>query len=75
MSVLNPQIGRDRETVLTQCRYDRLAAIYDLRTYIAEEYVFKKFRQMLWSRIKGGRVLELGSVRVLISRITRNSAR
>lgn len=41
-------------------RYDRLAAIYDLRTYMAEEYVFKKFRQILWSRIKGGRVLELG---------------
>ncbi|HLO13462.1 MAG TPA: class I SAM-dependent methyltransferase [Anaerolineales bacterium] len=60
MSVLNPQIGIDRETVLTRRRYDRLAAIYDLRTYIAEEYLFKKFRQMLWSRIKGGRVLELG---------------
>jgi ubiquinone/menaquinone biosynthesis C-methylase UbiE len=62
MIVPNPQtlVSPDRETVLTQRRYDRLAAIYDLRTYIAEEYLFKKFRQMLWSRIKDGRVLELG---------------
>ena len=62
MSVSNPRIvaATDRETILTRRRYDRLAAIYDLRTYIAEEYVFKKFRQMLWSRIIGGRVLELG---------------
>src|SRR6266508_704624 len=62
MTVSNPQIvaSTDRETVLTRRRYDRLAAIYDLRTYIAEEYVFKKFRQMLWSRIKGGCILELG---------------
>lgn len=62
MTVQDPQImaSTDRETILTQRRYDRLAAIYDLRTYMAEEYVFKKFRQMLWSQIKGGRVLELG---------------
>jgi ubiquinone/menaquinone biosynthesis C-methylase UbiE len=62
MTVSNPQIlvSQDRETILTRRRYDRLAAIYDLRTYIAEEYLFKKFRQMLWSRLKGGRVLELG---------------
>ena len=62
MTVSNPKIAAspDRETILTRRRYDRLAAIYDLRTYIAEEYVFKNFRQMLWPRIKGGRVLELG---------------
>ena len=62
MIASNPKIvaSTDPETILTRRRYDRLAAIYDLRTYIAEEYVFKKFRQMLWSRIPGGRVLELG---------------
>ena len=62
MTVSNPKIvaSTDRETILTRRRYDRLAAIYDLRTYIAEEYMFRNFRQMLWSRIKGGRVLELG---------------
>jgi ubiquinone/menaquinone biosynthesis C-methylase UbiE len=62
MTVSNRKIvvSTDRETILTRRRYDRLAAIYDLRTYLAEEYVFKKFRQMLWSRITGGRVLELG---------------
>lgn len=62
---MNPQIQKsvaalDRDTVITQRRYDRLAAIYDVRTYIAEEYMFKKFRQLLWSRLKGGRILELG---------------
>jgi len=62
VTVSNPQIvsSLDRETSLTRRRYNQLAAIYDLRTYIAEEYVFKKFRKMLWSRITGGRVLELG---------------
>ena len=50
----------DHDTITTQRRYDRLAAIYDVRTYIAEEYMFKKFRQLLWSRLKDGRILELG---------------
>lgn len=50
----------DSETTLTRRRYDRLAAIYDLRTYIAEETMFKKFRQYLWSRLKAGHILELG---------------
>ncbi len=57
---MNAQNQMDMETVATRSRYDRLAAIYDLRTYMAEEYLFKKFRQLLWSRIKPGRVLELG---------------
>lgn len=57
---MNAQNLIDRETIMTRRRYDRLAAIYDLRTYMAEEYLFKKFRQLLWSRIKPGRVLELG---------------
>src|SRR5262249_12051305 len=62
MTLSNAQMvsSSDPETILTRRRYDRLPAIYDLRSYIAEEYVFKKFRQMLWSRIKGGHVLELG---------------
>ena len=50
----------DHDTITTQRRYDRLAAIYDVRTYIAEERMFKKFRQLLWSRFQGGRILELG---------------
>jgi ubiquinone/menaquinone biosynthesis C-methylase UbiE len=55
MSVTNQQMmaSMDHETILTRRRYD-------LRTYMAEEHVFKKSRQMLWSRIKGRRVLELG---------------
>src|SRR5690349_23659411 len=57
---MNAQNQMDIETIATRRRYDRLAAIYDLRTYIAEEYLFKKFRQLLWSRIRPGRVLELG---------------
>lgn len=62
---MNPQDQKsvttlDHDTITTQRRYDRLAAIYDVRTYIAEEYMFKKFRQLLWSRLKGGRILELG---------------
>ena len=57
---MNAQNPIDRETIMTRRRYDRLAAIYDLRTYMAEEYLFKKFRRLLWSRMKPGRVLELG---------------
>ena len=62
---MNPQNQKsvttlDQDTITTQHRYDRLAAIYDVRTYIAEEYMFKKFRQLLWSRFKDGRILELG---------------
>ena len=57
---MNAQNLIDRETIMTRRRYDRLAAIYDLRTNMAEELLFKKFRQLLWSRIKPGHVLELG---------------
>ena len=62
MNMVNPKalVSLETETTKTRRRYDQLAAIYDLRTYIAEATMFRKFRQSLWSRLKAKRILELG---------------
>ncbi len=51
---------RDRTTIITQRHYNLLTVIYDLRTYIGENYGFRKFRKEMWSRLTSGRVLEVG---------------
>lgn len=53
---------KDRKTRgarLTQARYDRVSRIYDLMEWWAER-TLRKWRQLLWSRVGGGRVLEVG---------------
>jgi len=47
------------ETALTRRRYDRIAPIYDALEW-AMELRFAGWRRALWSRVPGGRVLEVG---------------
>jgi len=49
-----------RETIAVQRRYDRLAAIYDLREGLVERLRFASWRRRLWSKVDGGRILEVG---------------
>ncbi len=50
----------DKETRLTQSRYDRQAALYDLKEVPIEFLGFKRLRRLLWQPVDGGRVLEIG---------------
>jgi len=50
----------DKETRLTQSRYDRQAALYDLKEIPVEVLGFKRFRKLLWRPVGPGRVLEIG---------------
>jgi ubiquinone/menaquinone biosynthesis C-methylase UbiE len=47
---------QERATQLTRARYDRIAGIYDR----LETRSFQHWRTMLWERVQGPRVLELG---------------
>lgn len=49
----------DRETRLTRRRYDRIAPIYDTLEWMME-WRARLWRRDLWSRVKKGRVLEMG---------------
>lgn len=50
----------DRETALTQARYDRLAPFYDAMESLIERSLFGELRRRLWSRVGNGRTLEVG---------------
>ncbi len=54
-----PRLNRTT-TDLTRERYDRLAARYDRSEALMERLMFAKWRQRLWSRVRGPRVLEVG---------------
>ena len=49
-----------RPTKLTQRRYDRQAAVYDLHGALLERLAIGRWRRLLWSKVEGGRVLEVG---------------
>ena len=50
----------ERATQLTRARYDRIAGIYDRLEGRMEKRRFQQWRAMLWSRMRGPRVLEVG---------------
>lgn len=50
----------DRETAVTEARYDRIAPFYDAMQWLNERAVFQQWRQELWPRIPAGRILEVG---------------
>ncbi len=53
--------GQDwKPTKLTQHRYDRQAALYDLHGALLERLLVGRWRCLLWSKVEGGRVLEVG---------------
>lgn len=44
----------------TKSRYDRIAPVYDWLEFPMEKLLAKKWRQRIWSRVKGSEVLEVG---------------
>lgn len=48
-----------RATARTRARYQRLAAVYDLMELLPERR-FSPWRQELWARVQGERILEVG---------------
>ena len=56
-----PQSPLDEiSTDLTRRRYDRVAPLYDLVEAMMERIAFSRWRPLLWSRVQGPRVLEVG---------------
>ena len=55
-----PTAALDGETRRTRARYDRIARVYDRMEAGAEVARFRAWRAMLWQRVHGPRVLELG---------------
>jgi phosphatidylethanolamine/phosphatidyl-N-methylethanolamine N-methyltransferase len=56
---INSLLAGDRRTYLTRSRYDRLAPLYDAIQWPMERRA-RAWRQQLWSRVAGDRILELG---------------
>ncbi len=52
--------GVKRDTTALRDRYDRLAPVYDRLDEGAEQRYWARWRQRLWERAKGPRVLEIG---------------
>jgi phosphatidylethanolamine/phosphatidyl-N-methylethanolamine N-methyltransferase len=50
----------DKATIQTQSRYNRIAPVYDLMEAIVERFAFRRWRERLWSKVDGNRVLEVG---------------
>ena len=49
-----------RATVATQRRYNRNAPLYDLMEGLVEISRYSKWRSLLWSKVEGSRILEVG---------------
>ncbi|MFH1647996.1 MAG: methyltransferase domain-containing protein [Chloroflexota bacterium] len=53
-------VTENRETESARRRYDRNAALYDLIEGVVERTRYSRWRQMLWSKVEGQEVLEVG---------------
>jgi ubiquinone/menaquinone biosynthesis C-methylase UbiE len=51
---------KQKETARTQSRYDRIAPLYDLMEAPVERFAFGRWRERLWSLVRGQRILEVG---------------
>lgn len=49
-----------RQTTFTKKRYDGASKIYNLLEWPMEQVWYKKWRKILWERVKGPEVLEIG---------------
>lgn len=56
---LSAKVNLDPGTAVTRKRYDRIAPVYDLVEW-GMELRFANWRRELWSRLAGGRILEVG---------------
>ncbi|MFC1957903.1 class I SAM-dependent methyltransferase [Chloroflexota bacterium] len=51
---------RTKGSDTTRKRYNRIAPVYDLMEGLVERSRFSKWRELLWSRVEGEKILELG---------------
>lgn len=49
-----------RSTEIARSRYNRIAPVYDLMEGIIEIAGYSKWRELLWSRVEGACILEIG---------------
>ncbi|MBE0479925.1 MAG: class I SAM-dependent methyltransferase [Dehalococcoidia bacterium] len=50
----------DKETEIARRRYDRSARTYDIREALVERAMFSRWRSLLWSKVEGNNILEVG---------------
>lgn len=52
--------ARDRDTEIARRRYNRIAPLYDLMEGLVERSRYSRWRQLLWGKVEGTRILEVG---------------
>jgi len=50
----------NKPTEIVRKRYDRIATVYDLMEEAVERSRYTKWRQLLWSKVEGKKILEVG---------------
>ncbi|MFH1002531.1 MAG: class I SAM-dependent methyltransferase, partial [Chloroflexota bacterium] len=54
------ELDPDNTTEIIRKRYDRNAGGYDLSELLLEAMGFHRWRRLLWSKVEGSRILEVG---------------
>ena len=53
-------IEDSKRTITARKRYDRIAPLYDLMEGLVERTKYSRWRRLLWSKVEGENVLEIG---------------
>jgi len=53
-------LTQDKTTELAKRRYNRIAPLYDLMEELIERSRYSKWRELLWSKVEGTHILEVG---------------
>jgi len=53
-------LTKDKTTELAKRRYNRIALLYDLMENLSEKTRYTKWRELLWSKVEGTHILEVG---------------
>jgi len=51
---------KDEATEIARGRYNRIAPLYDLMEALIERSCYSKWRKLLWSKVEGAHILEVG---------------
>ena len=54
------ELNTDNASEIAVMRYDRVAAVYDFCEPITERFGWYKWRKLLWSKVEGNNILEVG---------------
>ena len=52
-------LTKDRPTELTKRRYNRIVSLYDPMKGLVEKFCYRKWWNLLWSKLEGTRILEV----------------